>query len=115
MKIQTITRGGKRFALVSIAEYERLAGMPPFPKVDADGTSNAIEFARTAIARRLIQDRRAARLTQQQLAALAGVRQETISRLESGKHTASVRTIDRIDRAIRKARPGAARPSRKSA
>jgi hypothetical protein len=35
---------------------------------------------------------------------LAGLRQETISLLESGKHTASPRTIDRIDKALKQAR-----------
>lgn len=74
---------------------------PPFPPVAADGTSNAIDFARASIARDLIRRRRAARLGQQQLATLAGVRQETISRLESGKHTATVRIIEKLDRALR--------------
>ena len=115
MKLKTITRKGRRFVLVPVAEYERLAALPPLPEPDLDGTSNAIEFARAAIARRLSQDRLAANLTQQRLAALAGVRQETISRLESGKHTASVRVIDRIDQAIRKAHAQSAKPARKIA
>jgi transcriptional regulator with XRE-family HTH domain len=34
------------------------------------------------------------------LAELAGVRQETISRLETGKHSASPRTIEKLDKAI---------------
>jgi predicted transcriptional regulator len=42
--------------------------------------------------------------TQQRLAKLAGVRQETIARFESGKHSASVKTVDRIDRAIQSER-----------
>jgi DNA-binding XRE family transcriptional regulator len=105
MPMATITRKGRRFVLVPIEEYERLSdrGLPPFPPVDADGTSNAIDFARTSIARSLIADRRAAGLSQQQLAKLAHVRQETISRIESGKHTATVRIIDKLDKAIRRA------------
>ena len=71
--------------------------------MDADGTTNAIEFARASIARRLIADRKEAGLSQQQLAKLAHVRQETISRIESGKQTATVRVIDKLDKAIRRA------------
>jgi transcriptional regulator with XRE-family HTH domain len=48
-------------------------------------------------------------LTQQQLAGLSGVRQETISRVESGKHTPSVATIDKIDRALKQAARGKGR------
>jgi DNA-binding XRE family transcriptional regulator len=101
----TITRKGRRFVLVPVEEYERWndRSLPPLPPVDADGTSNAIDFARATIARRLIADRRAAGLSQERLAKLAHVRQETISRIESGKNTATVRTIDKLDKAIRRA------------
>jgi DNA-binding XRE family transcriptional regulator len=105
MNVVTITRKGRKFALVPIEEYERMSrqNLPPFPPVDADGTSNAIDFARASIARSLIADRRAAGLSQQQLAKLAHVRQETISRIESGKHTATERIIEKLDKAIRRA------------
>src|ERR1700675_1478901 len=94
--------GISRFFGIIIAMYYNDQG-PPFPPVDADATSNAIDFARAAIARRLIADRRSAGLSQQQLGKLAGVRQETISRIESGKQTATVRVIDKLDQAIRRA------------
>ncbi|HSZ54620.1 MAG TPA: helix-turn-helix transcriptional regulator [Tepidisphaeraceae bacterium] len=103
MKPEIITRGRKRFVLLPLDEYERLAELPPLPPVAADGTSNAIDYARASIARQLITDRRAAGLSQHELARRAGVRQETISRIESAKHTASVRVIDKLDRAIRAA------------
>ena len=105
MALDTITRNGRRFVLVPADDYERLNGdsLPPFPPVDADGTSNAIDFARASIARRLASDRHAAGLSQQQLAKLARVRQETISRIESGKQTATVRVLDKLDKAIRRA------------
>jgi DNA-binding XRE family transcriptional regulator len=111
MALNTITRKGRRYVLVPEEEYERLNGdsLPAFPPIDADGTSNAIDFARAAIARRLIADRHAAGLSQQQLAERAGVRQETISRIESGKQTATVRIIDKLDGVIRGAIGGAKR------
>jgi DNA-binding XRE family transcriptional regulator len=105
MTLDTITLKGRKFVLVPIEEYERsnADGLPALPPVDADGTSNAIDFARASIARGLIADRHAAGLSQQQLAKLARVRQETISRIESGKQTATVRVIDKLYKVIRRA------------
>ena len=62
-----------------------------------------------AIAVRSIKPRKAAGLTQSQLARLARVRVETISRLENGLHMPSARTFDKIERAIKRStrRPAA--------
>lgn len=109
---QIVRRGGKRCVIVEERELLRLerlaaqaieADLPPLPPADEHGSRDAAEYARASIARSLIRDRRAAGLSQQELARLAGVRQETISRLESGKNSPNVRTIDKIDRALRKA------------
>jgi len=43
-------------------------------------------------------------LTQVQLAKLAGICQETLSRLESGKHKPNVRTVERIETALKRKR-----------
>lgn len=109
MEHETITKGGKRFVLVPQREYAKLRksaasaeALPAFPPVDKAGHSNAAEFMRASIARKLRAERMAAGLSQQALASAAGVRQETISRIESGKHTATVAIIDRLDAAIRK-------------
>lgn len=65
-----------------------------------------------SIARSIIQERKAAGMSQQELARLAGVRQETISRIDSGQHSPTFRTVEKIDRALRQA---TARGKRKSA
>lgn len=113
--LQRIEVVGQRFVLLREAEYERLCAkaseavpvtdddLPPLPKPDKQGRFPAVEYARVSLARDIVRDRRAAGLTQQELATLAGTRQETISRIESGNYTASHKTIDRIDRALKKA------------
>src|SRR5437773_7039090 len=111
--LQRIEVAGQRFVLVEETEYERLCAkasetvplddenLPPLPKPDKQGRFPALEYARVSLARDVIRDRRTAGLTQQQLAELAGTRQETISRIESGTYTASHKLIERIDRALR--------------
>ena len=110
--LQRIEVAGQRFVLVEEGEFERLcaqasetvplddAGLPPLPKPDKHGRFPALEYVRVSLARDVIRDRRAAGLTQQDLAKRAGTRQETISRIESGNYTASRKLIDRIDRAL---------------
>lgn len=70
------------------------------PKPDKNGRIPALEFARISLARDLIRNRKSVGLTQQRLADLAGIRQETLSRIENGKHTANPQTIDKIMRVI---------------
>jgi DNA-binding XRE family transcriptional regulator len=113
--LQHIEVAGQRFVLLPEGEYERLCSraretvpvtdedLPALPKPDKHGNFPAVEYARVSLARDIIRDRRAAGLTQRELARLAGTRQETISRIESGKYTASVKLVDRIDRALNKA------------
>jgi len=113
--LQRIEVGGERYVLLPEGEYDRLCSkageavplsdddLPPLPKPDRHGNFPAVEFATISLARDIIRDRRAAALTQQELANLVGVRQETISRIETGKHRASVKLVDKIDRVLRKA------------
>jgi len=111
--LQRIEVAGQRFVLLPEGEYERLCSraservpvndddLPQFPKPDKHGNFPAVEYARVSLARDIIRDRRAAALTQNELAKLSGTRQETISRIESGRYTPSVKLIDRIDRALK--------------
>jgi DNA-binding XRE family transcriptional regulator len=109
--LQRIEVEGKRFVLLEETKYERLcreAGeaaadtgeMPPLPKPDKQGRVPALEYARASLARDLIRDRKGVGLSQEGLAHLAGIRQETLSRIETGKHTASPGTVDKIMRAV---------------
>ena len=105
--------GGRRVVMrgdtvtIPRSEYDRLlakagesSALPPLPQPDASGNFPAVEFMRAAIARTLIQRRQGAGLSQTELAERAGVRQETISRIESGKHTATERVMQKIERAL---------------
>jgi len=113
--LQRIEVAGEKFVLLPQREYDRLCSragesvrltdndLPPLPKPDKHGNFPAVEYARISLARDIIRDRRAAGLTQRQLADRVGTRQETISRIESGKYTASVKMIDKIDAALKRA------------
>ena len=107
MQTQSITLEGKAYVVLPREEYERLSGLakaaelPPLPEPNQRGNYPAVEYSRITLARNLIRDRVEAGLNQRQLAKLAGVRVETICRLEAGKHVPSVATVDKIDRAIK--------------
>ncbi len=114
--IQTVTLAGQRFVLIAEADYRELVGQtwePPLPLPDAKGNFPAVEAARVILARKIIRRRRAAGLTQAELARRAGVRVETISRLEHAKHSPNVATVDKIVRALEQAEARKPQPRRK--
>ena len=82
----------------------KAADLPPLPKADADGNYPAIDYARASLSRNIIRGRVEAGLTQLELAKLAGIRNETLCRLERGQHSPSVATLARIDQALKQAR-----------
>jgi DNA-binding XRE family transcriptional regulator len=104
MTARIVNIEGKELVILSRAEFDRLmekAGvMPSLPRAAKDGSVPAIEYARADIAREVVRRRIAAGLTQQELAKRVGVRPETISRLEAGKHLPRTETIARIDRVL---------------
>jgi DNA-binding XRE family transcriptional regulator len=109
MDVQRVRLEGREYVILPREEYERLlglarvAGMPALPAPDRAGNFPAVEYARASIARDIVKSRVAAGLTQRELARLAGVRVETLCRVETGKRTASTATIAKIDRALKKA------------
>lgn len=94
----------KPYVVIPRAEYDRLRllakaeALPALPKPDKRGTVPAVEYARTGLARKIMQRRAELGLTQKELAALAGVRVETLCRIETGKVAASTTTVERIER-----------------
>ncbi len=102
MTLQTIEVKGERFVLVPEEEFRRLAELPELPKPAADGSVDAIAYGRASVARDLIMARRRTGLTQSQLAKAAKVRQETVSRLESGLQTITEATMKKLWRVLEK-------------
>jgi len=82
------------------ADDEPAGEGPTLPEPNAQGRYPAVEYARASLARKLIRRRRAAGLTQAELAHRAGIRAETLNRIERGATTPSVATVEKIDRAL---------------
>jgi ribosome-binding protein aMBF1 (putative translation factor) len=107
--VQTIVLDGKRFVILPETEYKRMAALPP---PDSGGNRPAVAAMRAVFARDIIADRERVGWSQAELARRAGVRVETLNRIETEKHTPSVATIEKIDDALRgakKPKPGARR------
>jgi DNA-binding XRE family transcriptional regulator len=101
----TLSMGGETFVLVPKREYHRLVKsgeLPGFPPAGGSGNFPALATVRVSIAREVIQRREAVGLSQKALAAAAGVRVETLNRIEKCKVTADQATITKIDRALAK-------------
>ncbi len=100
----TLTMNDETFVLVPQREYAELtAELPELPPANAAGNYPAVAYGRATIARSIIKDRLAAGLTQKALADAAGVRIETINRIEKARVTPDTATIAKIDRALKRA------------
>jgi DNA-binding XRE family transcriptional regulator len=110
MTAATVTIEGKRFVILPVDDYERLRGsqldgkgkLPPLPKPNRDGNYPAVEYARAVTARDVITARQRLGLSQAELARRAGLRTETLNRIERAKMTPSVATMQKIDRVLSK-------------
>jgi len=92
------------------AANERMTAMPP---PDAAGNRPAVAAMRSVLARDIVLDRQRVGWSQAELARRAGIRVETLIRIETGKHTPSVSTIEKIDTALRAATKGNGRRKRR--
>jgi DNA-binding XRE family transcriptional regulator len=104
-RIQTLDIRGKKFVLIPETEYRRLtrrpvAAVPRMLALSPDGTYPAAAAMRAMMARKIIAARKAVGLSQAALARLAGIRVETLNRLEKGKHTPDLETMAKINKAL---------------
>jgi len=112
MDAKILELAGKRWVILPEREYKRMAAQagvegpgPQLPKPDARGNFPAVEYARASLARKIIKARRTAGLSQAELARRAGIRPETLNRIEKGKTTPEVTTIAKIERALESVQP----------
>lgn len=103
-----VTVKGKRMIMLEQAEFDRLLLKadefePLLPRPDAEGNYPAVEYLRASLARKIIRHRRRLGLSQAELARRAGIRPETLNRIELNHVEPSIRTVDKIDRALREA------------
>lgn len=76
---------------------------PELPPPDEKGYYPAAETLRAMLARDIIRRRRTARLTREELAHRAHIRLQSLIRLEEGKESPSVRIVDKIEEALKRA------------
>ena len=91
---RSVRIGEKDFVLVPAEEYRRLQ------RLAGGGRLDAVRFANESIGRDLARLRREASLSQTEVASRAGIRAETLSRLENGQANPTVATVRRILRAL---------------
>ena len=91
--------GEVREAITELLFPESLLEGPAIEEVD-DATKRRVEGYRKEVGREIRKARRAAHLTQEQLASAARLPQSHISRLEQGKHVPTYLTIERLAEAL---------------
>lgn len=91
---QEVEIGGQTFVLLPKGDYKRL-------REDADrGREDATRFVEKSIGPDLRIRRRNAGLTLAEVAAGAGIRMETLSRIENGRTNPTLRTVQAVWKAI---------------
>lgn len=110
LEYQVLTLNGARFAVVrerSLKLLCRQAGVEPAavssPGGSAGDPGDATALDPAVLAGRLSERRKAVGLTQAELARRAGVRIETLNRIERGKTTPDFTTIRKLVEAIKQA------------
>ena len=97
---------GRDYVIVPRDEFDRLVSlarvgeMPSVPGADAEGNFAALAYGRASIAREIVRRRALLGMSQRALASEAGIRFETLCRIETGKSSPNSATMTKIDRAL---------------
>lgn len=90
---------GVRYVILRESAFDCLcerAGVRPGRTVAAEPADGGLELDRASLAERLVRRRRAAGLSQAELARRAGVRAETLNRIERGRTTPDFATVRKL-------------------
>jgi DNA-binding XRE family transcriptional regulator len=112
--IQRVQRNGHTMVLLEESEYERLRQKadewePLMPELLPSGNYPAAEALAVRQAQGILRWRRKLGLSQAELARRAGIRPETLNRIEQGRNKPSVPTITKIERALKACEAGKAK------
>jgi DNA-binding XRE family transcriptional regulator len=104
IECQRLELDGIRYVILRESVFDRLcerAGVPPAGKEGEDEPlAAAFGLDRTSLAEKLVRRRRAAGLSQAELARRAGIRPETLNRIERGRTTPDFATVRKLVVAI---------------
>lgn len=104
--VQTIDMAGERFVVLREADYCRLTGESvehPLPEQNEHGNYPALDAMRVIMSRDILRSRQTLGLTQQELAEQAGIRVETLCRIERGHRDPTAVTLKKLDRVFTEA------------
>jgi DNA-binding XRE family transcriptional regulator len=97
---RSVELDGVRYVILREAAFELLcqrAHIPcDGPAIDEDVSSPGLDLDRSSLAQKLVRRRRAAGLSQAELARRAGVRPETLNRIERGRTTPDFATVRKL-------------------
>jgi DNA-binding XRE family transcriptional regulator len=97
---RTVELDGVRYVILRETIFELLcgrAGVPcQSPPIEEDASSPGLGLDRSSLAQKLVRRRRAAGLSQAKLARRAGVRPETLNRIERGRTTPDFATVRKL-------------------
>jgi len=103
MSVQALTIAGEKFVLIPAEEYKRLItrDRPTSSRRIRKRVYPASAAIRAVLGRKIVAARRKAGWTQSDLAKRAGIRLQTLARIEKAEGSADLATVGKIDRALR--------------